>query len=464
MRIFSLIFAISSASVLAGGSGVSYQLHGQAWSQAGRIMQASDTVVRNDPSFPGEVVKVGGTSMQSLGAQITINADLGQHWDAVFGVGVYQVSTSLGTDNLQTDYPNFSNFTTFKNYLAQANLTYSLGDKGRPWLSVTAGNFSYDYNPDVKNLGLYLLRGPVYPGILMSGFQEFDTDTSKGIQSGFKLHHAWGNFSHDILFLNERVLPPMFDWSLAYVAKYKAFGALEIGAGVNFYRLVPYSKALETPGHLTKASLTATNYYEVKAPGDTVFFTHQGTKLMGMFSLDPKRWIPFGHMGSEDFKLYGEVAVLGTKNYGTIYNKMSKRILVMGGFNVPTFGILELLSLEVEWYGSAYRNDLANIGYPSGIVAPWMSTQTPISLTPIPSPGPVLPGAYADSTKDNWKWSVLMQKTVSRHIRFTGQIANDHYRPAPMPAGGVVNSAGGTAAVLTSPSDWYFMGRIGFFF
>ncbi len=461
MKILPLVCALAYSA--HASEDVSYKIHGQAWAEMGRIMQSSDTLNGVDPAFPGsgDIIKLSGAPLRSLGAQITIDADLGTNWVANIGLGVYQAATSLGTYNNKAAEPSFYNVSFFKNYLAQANLTYFLGDKARPWLSFTAGNFSYDYNPDVKNLGLYLLRGPVYPGILISGFQQFDVDTSKSTELGFKLHHALGNFSQDLLFLNERALPPMYDWSLAYVAKYKAFDALEVGGGVNFYRLVPYSSALETPGHLDQTSLTSTNYYEIVG-SDTVFFTHQGIKLMGMFSLDLKRWLPStGSLGEADCKLYGEAALLGLKNYGTIYAKRSQRIPVMGGFNLPAFGILDLLSLEVEWYGSPYKNDLSNIGNPGAIVAPWMSSN---GLTPIPSPGPVSPGAYPDSTRDNWKWSLLAQKTFARHIRFMGQIANDHYRPNQMPAKGVVNSAGGTAAALTRPGDWYIMGRLGFLF
>jgi hypothetical protein len=443
---------------------VSYEIHGQAWTEMGRIMQSSDTLTGVDPAFPGsgDIVKLSGAPLRSLGAQITVHADLGTQWYANIGLGVYQAATSLGTFNNKTEEPNFYNVALYKNYLAQANLNYFFGDKAQPWLSFTAGSFSYDYNPDVKNLGLYLLRGPVYPGVLISGFQEFDVDTSKSTHLGFRVHNVIGNFSHDLMFLNERVLPPMYDWSLAYVAKYKAFGALDLGGGVDFYHLLPFSKPLETPGHMDKTSLTGTNYYEVHPGSDTVFFTHQGIKLMAMFSLDIKRLFASSEVfGAEDLKFYGEAALLGVKNYGTMYAKRSERIPVMGGFNFPAFGILDLLSLEVEWYGSRYKNDLGNIGSPRAIVAPWMSNN---SLTPIASPGPVAAGAYPDSSRDNWKWSVLAQKTFARRIRFVAQVANDHYRPYQMPAKGVVNSTGGTAAALTRPSDWYLMGRIGFLF
>lgn len=458
----SLAAACLTAS-LAAGQPVKYQLHGQAWTQAGRLMRASDTL----SGF--SVNKLGGTSMQSLGGQITVDAELGDHWDAGFGLGVYQLSTSLGSQNGSTYEPNFQVATMFRPYVAQANLVWFLGDRSAPWLSVTGGNFAYDYNPDVKDLGLYLLRGPVYPGLLMSGFQEFETDSSKGMQTGFKVHHAVGAFSQDFLLLQERILPPLFDWSLAYVAKYRAFGgALEVGAGANAYRAIPYSKPLEVPGRLDPAFLvssSASNYVDtsgVGAGGDTTYLTHQGVKLMAMFSVDLKRWIPLRRASREDFRLYGEAALLGVKNYGTFYDDPLERIPVMVGFNVPTFGLLDLFSVEVEWYGSPYKNDLANIGNPNAIVAPWMWQN---ELTPIASPGPVQPGAYADSTADNWKWAVSARKTLARHVQIMAQVANDHYRPYPMNNSSAgIGTTGGTAAALTSPRDWYFMGRVGFFF
>ena len=457
MRVLlSLAVATGVIVSLAAGEPVKYQLHGQAWTQAGRIMRSSDT------TYGSDVIKISGTSVQSLGGQLTVDAELGEHWNGSFGMGVYQLSTALGSQNGSTYESNFQVATMFRPYIAQANLTYFLGDRANPWFSVTGGNFAYNYNPDVKNLGLYLLRGPVYPGLLMSGFQEFDTDTAKGIQTGFKVHHAMGNFSQDVLFLQERVLPPMFDWSLAYVAKYRLFGALEVGGGANFYRLVPNSNPLETPGHLNKSSLTGTNYYEVDGSGDTTFFTHQGLKLMGMFTLDPKQWLPFGSMGPEDMKLYGEVALLGVKDYGTYYDDKIERMPVMVGFNVPTFGFLDVFSVEVEYYASPYKNDLSNIGNPNAIVAPWMWQN---ALTPIASPGPVSPGAYADSTADNLKWAVVARKTFARRVQFTAQVANDHYRPNPLVNSSAgIGTTGGTAAALTSPKDWYFMGRVGFFF
>ena len=457
----SILLSIAGICVasLVGAETVPFRVHGQAWDYVGRIMQSSDTLL-GDGATP---IELSHNSMQSLGGQITLEADLGEHWKGAFGIGAYQAANALGTyQGSNTASPNFLNASTFKPYIAEANLTYLLGSRENPWFSVTVGNFAFDYNSDVKDLGLYLLRGPVYPGLLMSGFRQFETDSTKSTQTGFHLHHSLGNLSQDLLLINERELPPTYDWSVAYIAKYRALNALEIGAGVNFYRLIPYSERLETPGRVSGngVALDGTSNFEEVSPGDTVFYTHQGIKLMARFALDLKRWLSFGNMGAEDFKLYGEAAILGVKDYGSYYDDVMERMPIMGGFNIPTFGVLDFLSVEVEWYGSPYKNDLYNIGNPSSIVGPWQN-QNP----PVPSPVPVLPGAYKDSTRDDVKWAVVVQKTVAKHVRFTAQVANDHYRAAPVVSDGAgITSVGGTASALTSPGDWYFMFRLGFFF
>ena len=66
-------------------------------------------------------------------------------------------------------------------------------------------------------------------------------------------------------------------------------------------------------------------------------------------------------------------------------------------------------------------------------------------------------------TMDNLKWSLYVDKTISKHIQFIGQVANDHYRPRPV-ATGLIKSDGGTAEAFTTSKDWYFMFRMGYFF
>lgn len=178
--------------------------------------------------------------------------------------------------------------------------------------------------------------------------------------------------------------------------------------------------------------------------------------------------------GEQDLRFYGEAALLGVKNYPTALNSpvwyMSRleRIPVMFGFNWPTNPLvaytaavipelfscyfpeeeldrkektallvtgaaglaagagtwylekklarklrLDVLSVEAEWWGNRYPNNL------EGVV---------IDGLPIPFPAGT---PSIDSMKykgDNWKWSIYGQKTFAGHYRVTFQAASDHMR------------------------------------
>jgi hypothetical protein len=451
-KFLAIAFCLGSTSLFAENTGVKLSLHGQGWMDFGRVMDAPDSL----PVGGTNTINLKGNWLQSPGAQFTAVAELGENLDATIGFGAYKATHAMGKLNGSTREMYYA-ISLYQTFLTRANLTYFQGDRQVPWLSASLGSFYYGYNQDAKNLGNYLLRGPVYPGLLMSSFQDFSVDSTKANILGVRLHHAKGNFSHDLILQNEKDLPPTFDWSLAYIAKYKAFDAFEFGGGINFYRLLPYNTKLETPGHLPTDHGRSFEILD-SITHDTLFFSHQGIKLMGTFSLDLKHWFQSGGFGPKDMIFYGEAAVLGIKDYGTVYGDINQRIPIMGGFNLPTFGILDFLSLEAEWYRSPYRNDLANIGNLNN-VADWTGL---IPDRPTPSPAPVK-DVYPDSTRDNWKWSVNMEKTVAEHVRFIAQVANDHYRPRPIATTSIA-SRGGTAEAFTSPKDWYLMFRIGYFF
>jgi hypothetical protein len=455
------------------------QIRGQGWTQMGRVMHVTDTL-----GGAGTGVNLNGNWLQSNGAQFTAHASIGENLEGAFGFGGQQIYHSQGNAKQQRTMRFI-----FQNFISEARVTYYQGEKENPGYSLTFGNFSHNYNPDVKNLGLYLLRGPVYPGHLQSGFREFAVDTTKGNVLGARFHHAVGNFQQDLIFANERELPPTFDWSVAYVAKYKAQGAVEVGAGVNFYRLLPADSKLETVRNAEPTGDTAQPY-------DTLTYSNQGVKLMAMFNVDFKRWFPLKGLGQNDLKLYGEAAVLGVRNYGSYYDDIRERIPVMIGFNFPTFGLLDYLSLEVEWYGSKYRNSLGKIGNFNSLSQPGSS---PFPVEPLSSTPSPIPFSYEDYYKnsaqgggtpdsngnlllnsgqtlhvtgtawdvenlmtDNWKWALYLEKTVHRHVTFSAQIASDHFRPRP--AATAINEQGGMAEAFTSPKDWYFMFRTSYFF
>jgi len=144
---------------------------------------------------------------------------------------------------------------------------------------------------------------------------------------------------------------------------------------------------------------------------------------MGRLSFDPKRmWRDDdaqdnGILGTEDLKLYAEGAALGLKDYPANesrnnpgYEDIMERVPVMVGFNVPAFRVLDVLSVEVQWFGSRAPNSYNRVMFST-----------------------TLPQAASGSTpeqyvRDDIKWSVYARKTLFGFCTLTGQIASDHLR------------------------------------
>ncbi|MDB5104545.1 MAG: hypothetical protein JWP91_2234 [Fibrobacteres bacterium] len=495
------------------GADVTYRISGQGWAEAGRIVHSTDTLLAN----------MNGNALQSAGAQFTAFADIGDQWEGAFGIGGYQAHHMQGSGTVSSRNMQFY----FRNFITESRMTWYRGEKADPSFSLTFGNFNYDYNPDIKNLGLYLFRGSVYPGFLQSGFMDPSVDETKGDILGLKAHHRIGKFSQDLVFANERQLPPAFDWSLGYVGKFRPMAGLEFGAGFNLYRVLSANSDLTTPDnaeYFSKDSAQTANggthpndhfYTEGRidtlrnAQGQpvmdtatglarlhyipTVTYTHKGIKLMGMAGFDPKKAFGFGgNLGEDDLKVYAEAALIGVRNYGRVYADRSQRMPVVFGFNLPAFRLLDIVSLEVEWYGARYRNNIAKLTQqkfselPSPIPVSYNSYDI-IAKNGLDSatgrilrdsvdadgnivkvPGPIrITGTALDVenlTQDDWKWSLFLQKTVRGHIRFTGQIANDHFRPQPTHTLYADQPGTGTSESSSSLKDWYFMLRMGYFF
>jgi hypothetical protein len=305
----------------------------------------------------------------------------------------------------------------------KAYASYSFGNIAAPFLTVTAGHFPYKYNPDVRNLGEYLFRSGTYPAYLINNF-----DLPYARLTGFKLS---GNFLNNAVNLDglltfETDIPPYYDASISLIGsvdmhKIVPSIPLTLGAGVEFAHLISVDKSQTTP------SYAATQYIK---DGDTNYYTFKGTKIMARMCFDPKQFIPTTLFGPEDCKLYAEAAILGLENYprndsvsvgrSTFnniwgYDTLAHKIPVTIGFNIPTFRMLDVLSLEVEWYGCPYPNSYA------------------MELGKGNNPSLPLPTYYDRPqnlyTEDNWKWSVYAKKMFS-HDRFgiVVQCARDHSR------------------------------------
>src|SRR5690606_33825971 len=176
-------------------------------------------------------------------------------------------------------------------FVAEARFTYAtIGFAGNRGLQLNFGSTGYNYNPDTKNLGLYLMRGYVYPGTLVSGF---------GNIYGFLGKAKLGAFTNDLIVNLETEDKPFYDISVGDVITFSPHRSFEIGAGVNFYRLIPMKESITSPGkdcdpnflapYANRGQENACFILEKDANGnvvDTILGSLAGTKAMLRMRVD----------------------------------------------------------------------------------------------------------------------------------------------------------------------------------
>jgi hypothetical protein len=129
----------------------------------------------------------------------------------------------------------------------------------------------------------------------------------------------------------------------------------------------------------------------------------------------------------------------------------------MLGFNLPAFRLLDVLALEVQFYGSRIVPDYRKLVDEGSAIpqSPWVNRSVP------PEQG--TPGYHQrayDVDGDNLKWSLYFSRVFAGHIRFSGQVASDHFR-----TGGTPGLSGMSyEEALTTPSDWYWFLKLSYFF
>jgi hypothetical protein len=428
---------VAAACLFHSAPAIAVDVSGAGWIQYGRIGNSSD------PDFGPDF---DGSSLYSSGAQLSAKTKLTEMMDGVAGLGVaYGHGLASGISNNGGYAPSY-----LAPYVSEAHFTYNYVKEEDRGLFLRAGLFPYDYNPEVQNLGLYLLRGPLYPGVLISGF-EMKHVLPVATILGLQLHHQSGGFEHDLLINSDIEFFPYFDLSPAYVAGYKFGPAFRIGAGVNFYHLISITDSL-TSGLWDRSS---SSFIDTTGPvPDTVLMGFSGTKLMLNAAFDPKAMMGGnGPFGAEDLKLYGEVGLFGINNssaYKQAFGDMLHRMPMMFGFNVPMFTLLDRLALEVEWYGSPVKDDLAGFNHTAG-------------SHPNPLPLKDANGRFINHKRDNWKWSLYGSRVIQNHIKVSFQVANDHFRPG-IYTGDGDNNAPGSQSLMTTPKDWYTMLKVAYFF
>lgn len=446
---------IAGLSIAAIGMGISFgkdisvRYHGAGWYQAGRIMDQSDTL------SDGQYQNFIGNWMQNAGGQITAVADLGEGWEGGLGLGVIQSHNMRGSFEKEQAVA-----VSWSPYVTDARLTYTVGEPESPSLQVNVGAFHFNYNPDIKNLGLYLLRGMAYPDIVISGFEMKDMLPIANTY-GLNIRHDWGGYRGDFIAHSERDVNPYFDFSLAYLARYKFGSVLEVGAGANWYRALPTRPQVTSPGnpcpqtipiyrinpddkelcYILDSTVVQGAAGDSVAGIDTIPVSFQALKLMARASLDIKPLIGIGSpFGPRDLLLYSEVAVLGVKDYPKYYNDITRRMPVMVGFNLPAFGWLDDLSLEVEYFSSRNSTDYQKVVE---------------EVSPVPRP---IRHPATDTKSNDWKWSLYGAKVIAGHLKISGQVASDHYR-----SGGYFLLTT-QSETLSKPTDWYWIGKIAYYF
>ncbi len=287
---------------------------------------------------------------------------------------------------------------------------YTLGDQEEPYLQFGVGYFPYKFNPDARNLGELEFRSGTYPLYVITNF-----DHCYGKLLGFRVSSTlFGSLKQDLMLTSEALMFPTQDYSLSYVVHYSLARMLDIGAGLSIAHLFSTERKLTDPK----------DSWYIQENGDTAIYSFKGIKPAAVVAFDPKPLLPSSIsdlLGKNDARLYGEVFVSGwenRKNYDSAvlfdtaqqmlqyYANRSDRTVVMFGFNIPTFKLMDVLSLEFEHFPNRYPNSYRN--------ALERNLATPFN--------PVTPKQFA------WRWSCYAKRTFLSKFFIVGQVARDHLR------------------------------------
>lgn len=384
---------------------------------------------------------------------------------------------------------------------------------------VGMGMFPFKYNRDASNLGEYLFRSGPYPTFLTTGGFSVTNSASAHLQ-GLRARWSLGRLTLDGLLVTETGMPPLYDGSLAALANWSSEGGLlELGAGVNFKRVLPVRPSKTTPrnranafferngiwypgapdeakgkagyheGALTSGVSEARNRLAAVNPAhpalaylaaptlanldsayaaaadvpavlpalsrarghrvdadvqnaladsilawgpaaDLRYFSSKGLVGMARASVDLKALVGRRGLGPEDLRIFSEVALLGWRNYPLYYTDRLRRMPVMAGVNLPGFKVLDLISVQAEWFDSPYANNFLSLG--NAKATPYFPVGTNAEFSEA--------GYYDAADRDDISWSVLLKKTLLPGLEAHAQFARDHLR--------------------TVGTDWFFGSRL----
>jgi hypothetical protein len=423
-----------------------------------------------------------GQFLSRTGVAMTQKGTINKRLDVTVGVGGlfwYSLPVSPGAPHTR--------LVKFGPGVNQASGLFRFGDVDDPSLVLEFGYFPHKYNPDAKNLGEYQFRSGTYPGYLWTGGWSIVNSAAYMAQGvKMKIPTFGGKLTHDLMLYMERDFEPTYDISPSYQAAWKPSEAFEMGLGATWAHGIPVKPSLTTPkdranAYLGDSALSPSEWnkagYDLNDPhvvpdGDpragtahtdgkpyvTVtengipnsqlsYYTFQGIKLMGRASFNPQAWLASTALGPQDLKLYAEFAILGVQNYPFYYEDITERMPIMFGFNLPTFKILDVLSIEVEYYKSRFQSnirDVFQLSYPKWQLPPDQTTENY--------------QAFIDSssidTEDDWHWSIYGRKALYDGLDLFIQVASDHMRVLSF------NAEPSNIAATRKPNQWYYLARL----
>jgi hypothetical protein len=347
------------------------------------------------------------------------------------GEGMLHFPYALPDDGANGGYIYYLPRTTW--YPHHAEVQYTAGNTDKCGFQIGAGFFPYKYNKDGRNFGEYLYRLSSYPQYMPTNF-----DTPYQRLLGFHISNTlFSSFQQELLLTSEIYLWPLRDFSLTYLAGYDLFGFATIGAGIMGNRIFSVDDTITRP-------TMGTNPHH---------FTFASTKLMAKAALDCKHFLPLKDWwGENDWRLYGEACINGLTNYPIDdtadglypgYNSMATRLPISFGFNIPTCKLLNVLSVEVEYWKTDFANSYSGVfldGYAQA-----------------PNPTKYNKSGHSEAYGGPWYWSVYAKKIILKNIKLMAQASRDHTIIETSQTG---TSTGDPQEAMDGLGNWMWMFKI----
>ncbi len=303
-----------------------------------------------------------------------------------------------------------------------ATVRFARADSLSP--ALTFGYFPFEYTHPWQRLGAYLFRTGVYPGYILSPQVE---NRLTGLEFSARLPAP---VEHRFFATVDSAQLPANDISFTYRGQVAA-GPLEVGAAVMLHRLVRTDQ-----GSFAYSQDVPWQYYRD--------YPRAGIKIDARASVDLKRLLRSPRLGANDLIGYAEAALLGAANRGGFYDRLRERVPVMGGLTLPTFGLLDVAGVELEWYGSRWKNNPGSLPVPRESFVP-NRERNGFAFVDDPSHESAGTKAYTD----NVKWAVFFEKSIGASLAISLHAASDHLRP---PQGNWVQQE----ELLHGPTEWYW--------